>query len=621
MNISPGRLSRVRAARRLFFEMRGRFDLAPALAARFGNHPAGPPSLQNHKFPLKTAGRAVSGGPGGWFLNGLLAVTCLAAPLMGGCTVAEPPADLVLINGPDPQSLDPALATSIEDLRVAGALFEGLTRYDPGTSRPIAGLADRWEISPDGRVYTFHLRDKLFWSAGQPITAGDVVYSWLRALDPRSASEYAGQLYYVKNGQAYNEGKITDPSMVGVHAPDAQTVRVELNDPTAFFLDLCAFQTLAVAPRALIEKRGEDWLRARPLPTSGPYRLDFWQLNYKIRLVKNPFYWDAANTKSRVIDCLSVTTPNTALNLYQTGQADVIWDQDLVPNELLDVLKSRPDYHTFHYLGSYFVRFNVTKPPFNDVRVRKALALVIDKQRLVTKILHGGGVVADHLAPDGVANYESAEGLGYDPDLARRLLAEAGYPGGKGFPSFEYLFDASSGVGNIHAQIGVELQQMWRRQLGVGVELKPMEKKVYLAAQVRLDYDASRSTWIGDYNDPNTFLDLFRSDNGNNRTGWKNARYDGLMHEANMQTDLKRRAALLREAETILVRDELPIVPLYFYAGFNYFNPEVIHGIYPNILDYHPLNAIWKGREVDEGKTSKSRKTSNFSSLLIRPQD
>ncbi len=529
---------------------------------------------------------------------------CLAVAILAGCKVSEPPADLVLINGQDPQSLDPGLATGIEDLRVVCGLFEGLTRNDPVTSRPIPGLSDHWEISPDGRIYTFHLRDNLLWSPGQPITAEDVVFSWLRVLDPRSASEYAGQLYYLKNGRAYNEGKITDTSLVGVRALDPQTVRVELNNPTAFFLDLCAFQTLAVAPRTLIQKRGDDWMRERPLPCSGPYQLDYWQLNFKIRLLKNPYYWDAANTKSRVIDCLSVTTPNTALNLYQTGQADVIWDQELVPNELLDVLKSRPDYHTFHYLGSYFLRFNVTKPPFNDVRVRKALALVIDKQRLVAKILHGAGVVADHLVPDGVANYESVSGLGYDPEQGRRLLAQAGYPGGQGFPRFDYLFDAASGVGNIYAQIAVELQQMWRQQLGIGVELKSMEKKVYLSAQNHLDYNVSRSTWIGDYNDPNTFLDLFRSDNGNNRTGWKNDHYDSLMHQANLQTDLKKRTALLQQAETMLVRDQLPIVPLYFYVGFTYYNPDRIHGIYPNLLDDHPLNVIWKGRE---NKTSKSK--------------
>ena len=522
-------------------------------------------------------------------------MACLGLLLaLAGCTRSEPPADLVMINGPDPETLDPALVTSLEGLRVVAGLFEGLARNDPVTAAPIPGLAQSWEVSPDGCVYTFHLRDNLYWTAGQPITAQDVVYSWRRVLDPQTASEYAGQLFYVKNGEDYNSGKIKDPSLVGVQALDARTVRVELNQPTAFFLDLCAFQTLAVVPRQVIEKNGEDWLRARPLPTSGPYLLDSWRLNDKIRLRKNPFYWDAANTKSAVADYLCLSAPNTALNLYETGQADIIWDRDFLPSELLDVLAKRPDFHAFHYLGSYFIRCNVTRPPFNDPRVRKALALTIDKQRLVDKFLRGGQPVASHLVPDGTAHYQAVTGLGYDPALARRLLAEAGYPGGQGFPPFAYLFAAVGGPAAVNQKIGVELQHMWEEQLGIHAALQQMEKSVYITAQNRLDYDLTGGDWVGDYDDPNTFLDLFRGNNGNNRTGWSNARYDDLMRQANRQTDPARRAALLQQAESILVVDELPVIPLYFFVGLTYYDGNKIKGIYPNILDDHPLNAIWK---------------------------
>ena len=266
--------------------------------------------------------------PGARRRNWRLGLACL---LLAGCSVSERKADLVIINGPDPATLDPALATGIEDLRVISAVFEGLARNDPVTAAPIPGLADHWEISPDGRVYTFHLRTNLWWSAGEPITADDVVYSWLRVLNPLTAAEYAGQLFYVKNGEAYASGRINDPGLVGVHAPDASTVRVELNQPTAFFLDLCTFQTLAVVPRRVIEKYGEDWMRVRPLPASGPYAVERWRLNDKIRLVKNPFYWDAARTRSAVIDFLPISAPATALNLYQTGEADVIWTGTFCP--------------------------------------------------------------------------------------------------------------------------------------------------------------------------------------------------------------------------------------------------------------------------------------------------
>jgi oligopeptide transport system substrate-binding protein len=274
-----------------------------------------------------------------------------------------------------------------------------------------------------------------------------VVYSWHRALDPKTASRYAGQLYYLKNAAEFNTGKITNAALVGVSAPDKFTVRVELKSPTAFFLDLCAFPTLAVVPRQAIEKYGDHWLTARPLPVNGAFELASWQLNHKIRLKKNPRYWDAANTQSELIDILPVGSPNTALNLYERGQVDIVWDKELIPAELIDVLLRRPDFHTFNYLGTYFVRFNTTRKPFDDPRVRRALALAVDKERIVKKITKAGEMTTSHLVPTGTANYTSPDGLGYDPELARKLLAEAGFPGGKAFPRFEYLFNAAAGGG------------------------------------------------------------------------------------------------------------------------------------------------------------------------------
>lgn len=514
---------------------------------------------------------------------------------LSGCFKFEPRADVVIINNAEPESLDPAIITGLSEMRITQGLWSGLLRLDPKTAAPIPDLADHWEISPDGLVYTFHLRSNIVWSTGEPITAEDFVYSWLRALDPATASDYAGQLFYLKNGEDFNAGKIKDSSLVGVQALDKNTLRVELNHPTAFFLSLCAFQTLNVVPRQTIEKYGDRWLKAKPLPVSGPYELGEWRINDKVRLKKNPRYWDATNTQSAVIDILPIGSPNTALNLYETGAADIIWDKDLVPVELIDDVKNCPDYHTFTYLGTYFFRFNVTRKPFDDARVRRALALAVDKKRIVERITKAGEKVADHFVPPGTANYHSPPGLGYNPELARKLLAEAGYPGGKGFPPFQYIFNAAAGGGaKMHEKIAVELQNMWREQLGIEVELHQMEWKVYLAAQSHLDYDLSRSSWVGDYNDANTFLDMFMSDNGNNRTGWKNAHYDDLIREANLQTDLQRREQLFQEAEKMLIAEEMPIVPIYFYIGFNYYDPKKISGIWPNILDNHPLQYIRK---------------------------
>jgi oligopeptide transport system substrate-binding protein len=517
-------------------------------------------------------------------------LTAVFSLVVTGCTHSEPRADLVIINGAEPESLDPAIVTGQPDGRVAGALFEGLTRLDPIHATPQPALAERWEVSQDGTVYTFYLRTNAAWSTGEPITADDVVYSWRRVADPATASDYSGQLYFVKNAEAINAGKLKDLTQLGVHAADPHTLRVELVAPTPFFLDLCAFRTLAVVPRKWIERHGDHWLMEQPLPVSGPYMLEFWRIRDRIRVRKNPRHWDAANVRNRVVDLLPIDNATTALTLFLSGQADIVWDKNLIPTELVDVLRQRPDFHTFDYLGTYFIRFNLTRKPFDDARVRKALSLVIDKQRIVEKITKAGEKPASCLTPPGTANYEPPEGTRYDPGLARKLLSEAGFPGGKGFPAFHYLYNTAE----LHKQIAVELQQMWKQELGIEMEPRQTEWKVYLAAQSQLDYDTSRSSWIGDYNDANTFLDMFMSNNGNNRTGWKNPLYDELVRTANATRDKSRRAQLLREAETLLVREDMPIVPLFFYVGLNFWNPQKIDGVYNNLLDEHPIYAIRK---------------------------
>lgn len=529
----------------------------------------------------------------------LLSVFCLLASILGlltaGCARREPPADIVICNANEPESLDPHIVTGISEMRITKALFDGLTKLDPRHAEPIPAIAERWDISPDGRTYTFHLRSNAIWSTGEPITSADVVWSWFRALSPATAGDYAGQLFYIKGAEAWYNGTITNTDQVGIHALDDRTVRVELNSPLAFFLELCSFPTLAVVPRRAIEQYGDRWLHAEPLPTSGAFTLGAWRVNDKVRLLRNPRYWDAANTASGIIDVLPTASPNTALNLYETGVADIVWDKDLVPTELMDVLAQRPDFHSFNYLGTYYYRFNVTRPPFDDARVRLAFALATDKQRIIDKLTKGAEKVATHYVPDGVANYTSPEGLSYDPEKARQLLAEAGYPSGQGFPRVNYTFFGAAGGGaKLHGKVGIELQQMWRDALGIEVELRQIERKVFYSSQSKLDYDMSMSSWIGDYNDANTFLDMFMSNSGNNRTGWKNDRYDALIREANQQTDLKKRAEIFRQAEMILVVDEPPIVPLYFYAGFNYYDPNKIGGIWQNILDEHPMQYIYK---------------------------
>ena len=537
----------------------------------------------------------------------ILHASYLILLLLAGCLRQEPRADLIIINGAEPDSLDPAIISTQTEMRIVKALYEGLTRLEGTNATPVPALAEHWEISPDGTIYTFHLRSNAIWSTGQAITAEDVVWSWRRALDPLTGAEYAGQLFFIKGAEEFNSGKTNAAtgrpftgSEVAVRAINAQTLRVELLSPTAFFLDLCAFPTLAVVPRFWIEKHGDRWLMQPPVPVNGTYSLEFWRLNDRVRLRKNPHHWDAANVQSIVVDFLPIKSATTALNLYETGQADVIWDKNLVPNDLMDVLGKRPDCHRFDYLGTYFYRYNVKRKPFDDARVRKALALAVDKRRLVTKITRNGEKATSHFTPLGMGMYQPPAGHDYNPEQARKLLAEAGFPGGKGFPAFHYLFKTDKS----DEQVAVELQAMWQKELGLKVELRQMEPKVYYSAQSALDYDLSRSSWIGDYNDPNTFLDMFMSNNGNNRTGWSSTAYDALIRQANQQTIPARRAELLAQAETLLVREDLPIVPLYFYAGVNFFDPRKVEGIHQNLLDEHPIYLI---RKMNRGSKVGSR--------------
>ena len=254
------------------------------------------------------------------------------------------------------------------------------------------------------------------------------------------------------------------------------------------------------------------------------------------------------------------------------------------------MLSTRPTFHKFDFLGTYFLRFNTTKKPLNDNRIRKALSLSIDKSKIVDKFTKGGESIANHFVPPGTGKYTSPKGLNHDIQLAKKLIAEAGYPDGDGFPKdFEYLFNSSE----LNRNIAVELQRMWKENLGIKIKLRQAENKVYLSSQSSLDYHISRSSWIGDYNDPNTFLDMFMSQNGNNRTGWKNNQYDNIIRTANDSTDSSKRYELFKKAENILINRELPIFPLFFYVGINIYHPDRIGGIYPNILDIHPINAIY----------------------------
>lgn len=518
----------------------------------------------------------------------------LSVPLMlaVGCHHRVQRADLVFINGAEPETLDPALITGQPEGRIVNALFEGLLRFDRcGRSTP--GVAASWEISPDQLTYTFHLRPNARWSDGRPVVAGDFVKSWRRTLDPATASAYSYQLFEVKGAEEFAntpEGKVGDFSKVGVTATNDLTLVVRLRQITPYFLDLCAFPTLYPVRIDLIAKYGDDWVKPGKLVGNGAFLLGSWRINDSVQLEKNPRYWDAANVRLGSVEVLPISKANVAYNFYAARQADLIMDKGLAPPSLLDALKVRSDFHAAPFLGTYFLRFNCAKGPFTDPRVRKAFSMALDRKRVTTKITRAGETDALSFVPPGIAGYKAPEGLPENHAEARRLLAVAGYPEGRGFPLTTYLYSE----GELNEGMAIELQSMWKEVLGVTVQLARQEWKVYLNSLGSLDFGIARSSWVGDYPDPNTFLDLFVSGSGNNRTGWSSQRYDRLIAEAAAERDPGKRFEIMRRAEEFLVREEAPIAPIFFYVGIQLYDGNRLGGIEANVLDEHPIREIYR---------------------------
>jgi oligopeptide transport system substrate-binding protein len=522
----------------------------------------------------------------------LLLAALTTTALLTSCDSPDSRADLVVLNGAEPESIDPAAITGQLDGRIAYALFEGLLHFDR-FGHPQPGIAQSWDISSDERTYTFHLRPEAKWSNGDPVTANDFVASWKRALLPATASEYAYIFFPIRNAEAFNDGSIKDFSTVGVKALDSQTLQVELENPTPYFLDLCCFMTYLPVHLPSIEKYGDDWIKPGKLVNNGPFLLKEWKLNYRMRLKKNPTFWDAKNVQLETIDILPIDNAITAYNFYASKVADLILDKGLTPPSLIPELKARQDFHAAPFLGDYFIRFNVTRKAFSDPRVRQAFAMVIDRDRIVRKITQAGEHPAYSFTPPGTeGGYKPPRMFAFDPSRARELLAQAGYPGGKGFPTVSYLYDNKK----LNEDIAVEIQNMLSQELGVHVELVKQEWKVYLNSTNRLDYDFCRSSWIGDYNDPNSFLEVFVTCSGNNRTGWSNRTYDELLTAAAKEADPQTRLNILAQAEDILLNQGTPICPLYFYMGIQIYDGTKFGGIEPNLLDTHPFREIYRVR-------------------------
>ncbi|MBS0664048.1 MAG: peptide ABC transporter substrate-binding protein [Verrucomicrobia bacterium] len=524
----------------------------------------------------------------------LAALVVLAA----GCARREQPVDRGIREqvlhrgiGHDLASLDPQLATQASDYSVLSALLEGLVAEDPVDLHPVPGVAERWEVSPDQLTYTFTLRANARWSNGDPVTAADFVRSWQRVLNPALGADNANLLYVIQGAEAFHQGQAPF-SQVGLAAPDARTLRVTLEHPAPYFLSLLNHPVWFPVHLPTIERfgsvtaRDNPWSRPGNFVGNGPFNLVSWHAGQEIVVAKSATYWDAAAVRLNGIHFHTIDSVDAEERAFRAGQLHLT--ESLPPDKVATYRRTAPQFLRIDpLLGTYFYRLNVTKPFLNDVRVRRALALAVDREAIVTKILHGGQQPARAFTPPGTAGYVAQTALPCDFAGARRLLAEAGFPGGRGLPPFELLFNTSE----THRVIAEAIQEMWHRELGVDVRLVNQELKSTLEARRLGHFEILRSVWTGDYVDPSSFLDIWRSDSGNNYTGWSSPRYDSLLFEAERTTDPARRETLFQEAEALLLEDA-PLIPIYHYTHVFLCHPAV-KGWNPTLLDHHPYKHVW----------------------------
>ena len=495
-------------------------------------------------------------------------------------------------NGSEPQDLDPHVVTGVPEHKLLMALFESLVTENPKDLSPEPAMAEKWDISPDGRVYTFHLRDGLKWSDGTPITATTFVRSYQRMLTPTLAAEYSYLLHFVKNAKEYNEGKLKDFSQVGFKAVNDRTFEVTLNFPTPYLLKIiAAHYSWYPVPIHVIEKfggmdkKGTAWTRPENIVSNGPFIVKEWRQQQVIVTTRNPQYWDRDRVKLDGIEFYPVENQDAEERMFRTGQLHMTYELpvakvDVYRKDFPDVLRTDP------YLGVYFYRVNVTKPPLNDKRVRRALALAIDRDSLVKNVVRGGQAPAYAVSYPGTAGYVPRAKLSGTVEDAKRLLAEAGFPNGQGFPKLDLLYNTHQN----HRIIAEAIQQMWRRNLNVDITLRNEEWKVYLDSQDNRAFDIQRAGWIADYVDPHVFLEIWITGNLNNDTGFSNAEYDKLLQQALAAKNDEERYEIYQKMDAILV-EELPVIPLYYYTSVRALSKKV-KGYHPTLLDNHPYKYI-----------------------------
>ncbi|GAB5413591.1 MAG: ABC transporter substrate-binding protein [Congregibacter sp.] len=485
------------------------------------------------------------------------------------------------------------MVTGVPENHLIRALFEGLAVKNPYTLEPEPGVAESWEFSDDGRVITFHINPTARWSNGDPVTAEDYVWSWMRALHPEMGNLYAYMLFPIHNAEAFFKREVDSFDEVGVKAPDPHTLEVTLTEPTPYFIQLMDHYSTFAVHRPTIEKHGKftdrftKWTRVENIVSNGPFVLEEWKLNRRITMRKNETYWDAGGVRLNKVVFYPTENLVSEERGFRAGQLHYTQYAPLDKIPVYQAMENSP-YVQAPYLGTYFYLVNIRRPPVDDARVRRALSMALDRETLSRTVMQQSVVPAYSITPPGTLGYQPPKTFSHDPEGARALLAEAGYPNGENWPGIEITYNTLES----HRKVAVAVQQMWKDALNIDVTIANQEWKVYLDAVSSMNFDVARRGWIGDYVDPNNFLDLYLTDGGNNNTGYSNPVYDDLIaRQAPQAKTREERFAAFYKAEKMLM-EEMPIIPIYTYTSQHLIHPSVC-GLPSNLMDSLNLRYVW----------------------------
>ena len=499
----------------------------------------------------------------------LIALTALVGCSAGESNVERGNREGILYfgNGTEPQSADPHVLSGSPEANLARAIFEPIVGRNPYTLAIEPGVAERWEFNADRTSITFHLNPEARWSNGDPLTAEDFRWSWQRALNPAMGNTLADVLFVIKGAEDYHYGRNDDPNSLGLRVIDDHTLLVELAYPNPFALIRLTYIYAAPVHRATIEAHGEmtsrysGWTKPESFVGNGPFTIDDWKMQRFVSVRKNPYYWDRDNVALNGIVFRPIESSNTEEKMFRSGQLHAT---STVANTKIPIYRQQPERALVEgpFMGSYYYMFNTKRPPLDKLSVRRALALAVDRQTLANTVLAETAIPSANYIPIGMPDYAHPRVLGFDPEEARRLLAEAGYPNGEGFPDITLIYNTLEN----HRSIAVAIQQMWKTHLNLEIEIANQEWMVYLDTLENRDYDIARMGWTGDIY-PGIFLDRLVTTGTSNRLGFSNAEYDDIiLNRIRATGDADEQMALYTEAERILL-EEMPLLPIYTYKN------------------------------------------------------